>query len=116
MMTTIIMMLMILTVLYGVEVQKSSKESCDASTISGDHDDPPDDVDLSACDDVTIVGAGIAGSYAAWRLRNQDKKITIYEYSDRIGGRCHTIKFPGIPDVNIELGAMRFKPFGETFL
>ena len=74
------------------------------------------DVDLSACDDVAIIGAGIAGSYAAWRLRNQGQKITVFEYSDRIGGRCHTIKFPGIPDINIELGAMRFKPLGMSFM
>ena len=70
-------------------------------------------VDLSTCDDVVIVGAGIAGSYAAWHLRDRGQNITVFEYSDRIGGRCHTIKFPGIPDVNIELGAMRFKPQGE---
>ena len=68
---------------------------------------------MTSCDDIAIVGAGIAGSYSAWRLRNQDKKITVYEYSDRIGGRCHTVKFPNIPDVNVEMGAMRFKPRGK---
>ncbi|XP_063447763.1 aplysianin-A-like [Mytilus trossulus] len=62
------------------------------------------------CDDVAIVGGGIAGSYAAWRLRHTDQKITIYEYSNRIGGRLNTYHFPSAPDINVELGAMRFYP------
>ncbi|VDI77402.1 Hypothetical predicted protein [Mytilus galloprovincialis] len=61
-----------------------------------------------SCDDVAIIGAGIAGTYAGWRLRNLNKQITVYEYSNRVGGRCYTMKFPDIPDINIELGAMRF--------
>lgn len=62
------------------------------------------------CDDVAIIGAGVAGTYAGWRLRNQLKKITIYEFSSRVGGRMYTKRFPDIPDINIELGAMRFYP------
>ncbi|CAG2184818.1 unnamed protein product [Mytilus edulis] len=61
-----------------------------------------------SCDDVAIIGAGIAGTYAGWRLRNLNKQITVYEYSNRVGGRCYTMKFPDIPHINVELGAMRF--------
>ncbi|XP_063418379.1 aplysianin-A-like [Mytilus trossulus] len=61
-----------------------------------------------SCDDVAIIGAGIAGTYAGWRLRNLNKQITVFEYSNRVGGRCYTMKFQDIPDINIELGAMRF--------
>ncbi|XP_063438700.1 L-amino-acid oxidase-like [Mytilus trossulus] len=60
------------------------------------------------CDDIAIIGAGIAGTYAAWRLRHQNKRISIYEYSDRVGGRLYTVKFPDIPDINVELGGMRY--------
>ena len=34
----------------------------------------------------------------------------MYEYSDRVGGRLHTIQIKGVPDINVELGAMRFVP------
>lgn len=68
---------------------------------------------LTDCDDIAIIGAGITGSYAAWRLREKSLKISLYEYSGRIGGRCFTVQLPGIPDVNVEMGAMRFKPNGK---
>ena len=42
--------------------------------------------------------------------------MSLYEYSNRVGGRFYTVKFPGIPDVNIEMGAMRFKPLGKCYL
>ena len=102
--------LLTFSVLYADKTRDASEE-----TLASPADEVAVNVDLSSCDDVAIVGAGIAGSYAAWRLRNRGQKITVFEYSDRIGGRCHTIKFPGIPDVNIELGAMRFKPLGTSF-
>ncbi|XP_045199216.2 L-amino-acid oxidase-like [Mercenaria mercenaria] len=69
-----------------------------------------DSMGMSDCDDIAIIGAGISGSYAAWRLRDKNLKIALYEYSDRIGGRCFTVQLPGIPDVNVEMGAMRFRP------
>lgn len=62
------------------------------------------------CDDIAVIGAGIAGSYTAWRLREQNLSITVYEYSDRVGGRIHTVHFDDTPSINIELGAMRFIP------
>lgn len=107
----------VLAVLYAEKLKDDKNDLVEITTQSPNTREPqdattqaPTDVDLTKCGDVAIIGAGIAGSYSAWRLRNQGHKITVYEYSDRIGGRCHTVKFPHIPDVNIELGAMRFKP------
>ncbi|XP_045196895.2 L-amino-acid oxidase-like isoform X2 [Mercenaria mercenaria] len=75
-----------------------------------------DDIDTSSCDDIAIIGAGISGSYAAWRLREKGLKISLYEYSDRIGGQCFTVQLPDIPDVNIEMGALRFVPSWHPLL
>lgn len=52
----------------------------------------------------------MAGAYTAWLLRSRNLTVDVYEFSDRIGGRLHTAKLPHIPDVNIELGGMRFVP------
>ena len=73
-------------------------------------------VDWNNCDDVSIIGAGIGGAYAAYRLKDIGKKITIFEYSDRIGGRCYTGHLTDVPDVNVEYGAMRFRPEGKHVL
>ncbi|MFC4634501.1 flavin monoamine oxidase family protein [Dokdonia ponticola] len=66
--------------------------------------------------DIIIVGAGVSGLYAAWRLLRQDpkRKITILERLDRTGGRLDTdlinIKSQDgkIVDVRDEEGGMRF--------
>src|SRR5215212_7717322 len=39
---------------------------------------------------VAIVGAGLAGLSAAYRLRGSAAAVTVYEASTRIGGRCWT--------------------------
>lgn len=41
-----------------------------------------------------VIGAGITGLAAAWRLvsRSPDAQVTIYEASDRVGGIIHTIQ------------------------
>ncbi|WAR18525.1 APLY-like protein [Mya arenaria] len=64
-------------------------------------------LDDQTCEDVAIIGAGISGSYAAWRLRDRNLSVSVYEYSNRVGGRFRTIRFPNSPDINVELGAMR---------
>ena len=68
---------------------------------------------MTKCDDIAIIGAGIAGTYAAWRLRHQNKRISVYEYSNRVGGRLFTVRFPDITDINVELGGMRYYPEGK---
>ena len=100
-------------VLYAERIKDKRETDGNKTETKASVGQPEPDVDLTTCDDIAIIGAGVAGTYTAWRLRNQGKKITVYEYSDRIGGRCYTVKFPGIPDVNKEMGAMRFKPNGE---
>ncbi|BFZ11383.1 hypothetical protein BsWGS_14423 [Bradybaena similaris] len=65
----------------------------------------------SDCDrwvDVAIVGAGAAGTYSAYKLRNANLSIELLELSNRVGGRMYTIEMPDSPDVKIELGTMKF--------
>ena len=79
--------------------------------------------------DYAIVGGGVAGTYCAWRLKQKHRsrrKITLFEFSDRIGGRLlsilpeefnnvrcsdgQTIGDKGGLDVVSELGGMRYLP------
>ncbi len=62
--------------------------------------------------DYAIIGGGVSGVYSAWRLKEAypDKTVVLFEYSDRIGGRLLTIQLPDMPDVNAELGGMRYIP------
>jgi monoamine oxidase len=60
--------------------------------------------------DVAIVGGGVAGAYAAWRLR-QDKphlRVRLFEAGDGIGGRLHSVAFPEAPHLVAEAGGMRY--------
>ena len=58
--------------------------------------------------EVAIIGAGIAGLTAAWRLRQQGVRVRVYEASSRIGGRIHSAQARLTPDPGetqvIELG------------
>jgi monoamine oxidase len=62
--------------------------------------------------DVAIVGAGISGVYAGWKLKQlrSDLNITVFEASHRVGGRLLSVVPPGIPDMVAELGGMRILP------
>jgi phytoene dehydrogenase-like protein len=51
---------------------------------------------------VVIVGGGIAGLSAAYRLAEQGIVVTLIEARQRLGGRIHTIHEKNLP---IELGA-----------
>jgi Flavin containing amine oxidoreductase len=68
--------------------------------------------------DVAIVGGGISGLYAGWRLLtcappggNVPKRVVVFESSGRTGGRLLTW-YPfadhGVFDLHAELGGMRF--------
>ena len=47
---------------------------------------PPQD------EDVVIVGAGVAGLAAAWRLRQAGVAATVYEAQERVGGRMLSLR------------------------
>jgi monoamine oxidase len=55
----------------------------------------PSVLSLASCnkneEQIAIIGAGIAGLNAAYQLQKQGIKATIYEASDRIGGRMYTM-------------------------
>lgn len=64
--------------------------------------------------DVAIVGGGVAGLYAGWRLRAEGnasspatsrREVAIFEASGRVGGRMATKFFADMPNVPVELGA-----------
>lgn len=57
-----------------------------------------------------IVGGGIAGLYAAWRLKSADPQadICLIEATGRLGGRIRSHVFPGHDGPAIDLGATAF--------
>ncbi|MEE2972296.1 MAG: FAD-dependent oxidoreductase, partial [Planctomycetota bacterium] len=60
--------------------------------------------------DVAIVGGGVSGCYAAWRLANagaSKESIRIFERGDRIGGRLYSVPCKGLTEQVAELGGMR---------
>jgi monoamine oxidase len=61
--------------------------------------------------DVAVIGGGVAGSYAAYRLvgRRPGWTIGLFERSGRIGGRLLSLRVPGIDDMRAELGGMRYR-------
>ncbi|QSQ24392.1 FAD-dependent oxidoreductase [Pyxidicoccus parkwayensis] len=63
--------------------------------------------------DVAIIGAGVSGVYSGWRLLTQgvSRTVTIFEASDRVGGRLLSVTAPGVPAcAKAELGGMRILP------
>ena len=60
--------------------------------------------------DYAVIGGGIAGLYCCYHLKKhlegQEKKITLYEASDRLGGRIQTWR--------INPAAFRTPPLGNT--
>lgn len=62
--------------------------------------------------EIAIVGGGIAGLYAAWRLTGESgtkrRRIHLFETTDQLGGRLKTLWVPRL-HFPIELGAMRYK-------
>ena len=62
--------------------------------------------------DIAIIGCGVAGIYSAWRLkkRHPERKIVVFEGSNRIGGRLLSVRPPDIDNMVAELGAPRILP------
>src|SRR6267154_736138 len=59
---------------------------------------------------VGIVGAGMAGLYAAYRLKLANDPliaVSLYEVDGRVGGRVKTYRFTAEKDQYFEAGAMR---------
>ncbi len=54
--------------------------------------------------DVVVIGAGAAGLSAASALSAQGLSVCVLEARDRLGGRIHTLREPGLP-IPLELGA-----------
>ncbi|MEP4197884.1 MAG: FAD-dependent oxidoreductase [Aliishimia sp.] len=69
--------------------------------------------------DVAIVGGGISGVYSAMRLMTSERSdlctlpdrnlnVTVFELSNRIGGRLLSLEPPGVPTTRVEVGGMRY--------
>lgn len=87
--------------------------------------------DVSSHDavDVAIVGGGVSGLYAGWRLATGTRtpvsgsgvvppaarRVAIFEASNRVGGRTCTVTDPEMPHVPIELGAEGFYELDSRF-
>lgn len=62
------------------------------------------------CIDVAIVGAGVSGSYAAYRLRRHNLRVHVFEATDHVGGKLLTQTLNGTPPILVELGAESYSP------
>jgi tryptophan 2-monooxygenase len=68
---------------------------------------------------VAIIGAGAAGLVAAYELAKvKNIEVTLYEASDRLGGRMDSIRIDDgeFNDKIFEMGCMRFPPTSHTLL
>lgn len=63
-----------------------------------------DFVPLRKGESVLVLGAGIAGLTAAYRLTQKGVKVKVLEARNRLGGRIFTYSFPEAPDIYAELG------------
>ena len=63
---------------------------------------------------VAIVGAGVAGCYSAYRLRDaEDLRVDLYEMSERVGGRLWSVQLDGA-SAPVDLGGMFFSTLDEN--
>lgn len=73
-------------------------------------------VDPSDILDVAIIGGGVSGIYSGWRLLDSPRpssdkplRVTLFEASQRVGGRLLSLKPPQIDQTLVEIGGMRFQ-------
>ena len=59
---------------------------------------------------MAIIGSGISGAYAAWKLRDQGLRVHVYEMSDDVGGMFQTLHISEIPDMALDVGVMSYSP------
>lgn len=64
--------------------------------------------DWAHAPDVVVVGAGVAGLYAGWRLQRAGHQVLVVESARHVGGRAAGMDVPGSPGRPLDLGAMRF--------
>ena len=61
---------------------------------------------------VAVVGCGIGGAYAAWRLQTDPRygatPIYLFEASERVGGRLESLTPPGALQLRAEFGGLAF--------
>ena len=55
--------------------------------------------------DVIVIGAGISGLYATWKLEQQGLSVLLLEKKDRIGGRLKTVERNG---KKFDVGGIRY--------
>jgi monoamine oxidase len=65
---------------------------------------------------VAVVGAGVSGMVAASLLSQAGHHVTLYEASQRIGGRIYTVREPFTHGFYGEAGAMRLPSFYKLTL
>ncbi|XP_071108036.1 aplysianin-A-like [Haliotis cracherodii] len=68
------------------------------------------------CLDIAVIGGGIGGAYTGWRLRDRGLSISVFEYSDRVGGRLFSAELPVAPGTYLDFGGMRFRASVHTTL
>jgi len=62
-------------------------------------------------ENITIVGAGVSGLYSAWRLLeagHDPARLTVFEATDRVGGRLWSLRMQPDSTLPAELGGMFF--------
>lgn len=74
--------------------------------------------------DGIVIGGGVSGTYAAWRLMSSKMfrssmthdppQVALFEASERIGGRLYSVSIPECPELYAELGGMRFMKDQES--
>ena len=64
---------------------------------------------------VCVIGAGSAGLTVAYLLNQQGAAITLFEASDRVGGRIDSLRPKRGDSALFELGAMRVPPSEQLF-